>query len=197
MKINKSLLIAALSLLALSGLMAKQQPKKDAVPGVAPQPAEFFYTGKPYDDDLGAYSFNYRNYDPSVARWTSVDPSGFPDGANAFLYVTNNPISLFDDIGLKSIAIVFMSCDYPKGVVNGQMTYYDKTLIAGALNAFTNTLRTNMQNDDSSSETNAYLSDGDTLGSVNVVSDLAGIQSSMSSYDKIILYTHGVVANGI
>ena len=36
------------------------------------------FTGKPYDADLGAYVFPFRNYDPESARWLSADPSGFP-----------------------------------------------------------------------------------------------------------------------
>ena len=102
MKLNKTLLIAALSLFAVSGLMAKDKPKKEEIPGVAPQPAEFFYTGKPYDKDLGAYTFNYRNYDPSTARWTSADPSGFPDGANNRIYAPVPTVQL-DPNGLAKM----------------------------------------------------------------------------------------------
>ena len=102
MKVNKSLLVAALSLFAASGLMAKQQAKEE-VPGVAAQPASYFYTGKPYDADLGAYTFNYRNYDPEVKRWTTMDPSGFPDGANNHVYAAV-PTSEVDYQGLFALA---------------------------------------------------------------------------------------------
>jgi RHS repeat-associated protein len=88
MKLNKALLISALSLVAATGLIAKPQVKEE-VPGVAPQPASYFYTGKPYDADLGAYTFNFRNYDPEMRRWTSADPRGFPDGANNLIYINN------------------------------------------------------------------------------------------------------------
>jgi RHS repeat-associated protein len=104
MKFNKSLIIAALSLFAASGLFAKNEAKKDQVPGVAPQPAEFFYTGKPYDADLGAYTFNYRNYDPELKRWTAADPSGFPDGANVYCYINNNVNIMLDPNGLDAVA---------------------------------------------------------------------------------------------
>jgi RHS repeat-associated protein len=40
------------------------------------------YTGKPYDEDLGAYVFPFRNYRPEEGRWMSGDPSGFPDGVH-------------------------------------------------------------------------------------------------------------------
>ena len=45
-----------------------------------------FYTGKPYIESTGSYAFKYRSYNPELARWTSEDPSGFPDGANATIY---------------------------------------------------------------------------------------------------------------
>ena len=99
MKLNEFLLITALSLLAATGLMAKQQAN-EKIPGVVAQPASYFYTGKPYDADLGAYTFNYRNYDPELNRWTSADPSGFPDGANYFLYTNNAPLLTFDLQGM-------------------------------------------------------------------------------------------------
>ena len=45
-----------------------------------------FYTGKPYVESTGSYAFKYRSYNPELARWTSEDPSGFPDGANGSFY---------------------------------------------------------------------------------------------------------------
>ena len=44
------------------------------------------FTGKPYDEDLQAFVFPCRNYDASTARWQSVDPAGYPDGANQHFY---------------------------------------------------------------------------------------------------------------
>ena len=44
------------------------------------------FTGKPYDEDLQAYVFPYRNYDASTARWRSSDPAGYPDGVNNQFY---------------------------------------------------------------------------------------------------------------
>jgi RHS repeat-associated protein len=105
MKFNKSLIIAALSLFSASGLFAKEQAKKAEVPGVAPQPAEFFYTGKPYDTDLGAYTFNFRNYDPILNRWTSADSSGFPDGANNHIYAPI-PTNAVDPLGLANVTYI-------------------------------------------------------------------------------------------
>ncbi|MDD5262542.1 MAG: hypothetical protein PHD76_11920 [Methylacidiphilales bacterium] len=84
---------------------AVQQPRtQNSEPRTAPSGA-FFYTGKPYVAELGAYSFQFRNYDPELQRWTTADPSGFPDGANNYEYApvptaqidTNGLITLIDN----------------------------------------------------------------------------------------------------
>jgi len=126
MELNKTLLIAALSLFAASGLMAKPKAQEE-IPGVAAQPAEFFYTGKPYDKDLGAYLFNYRNLDAQTSRWTSADPSGFPDGANNRFYAPV-PTRQLDRNGLYTISL-----DACSPYINGPL--WNNTLLSSALDA--------------------------------------------------------------
>ena len=63
------------------------------------------FTGKPYDEDLQAYVFPYRNYDPKLARWRSSDPAGFPDGINQHFYACN-PTMAIDPWGLEEWYIV-------------------------------------------------------------------------------------------
>ncbi len=58
-----------------------------------------FYTGKPYLESSGGYAFKYRSFDPATARWTSEDPSGFPDGPNNTIYVNNWCLSALDPDG--------------------------------------------------------------------------------------------------
>ena len=70
-----------------------------------------FYTGKPYLASSGSYVFKYRSYHPEMARWSSEDPSGFPDGANGFSYIKNTPNSKIDYEGLASQDIDH-SCPY-------------------------------------------------------------------------------------
>jgi RHS repeat-associated protein len=60
------------------------------------------YTGKPWDEDFGAYVFPFRNYRPEEGRWMSGDPSGFPDGMNGQAY-TGRPLQYIDPLGLKII----------------------------------------------------------------------------------------------
>ena len=57
------------------------------------------FTGKPYDEDLQAYVFPYRNYDATTARWRSSDPAGYPDGINNQFYAAIPTISI-DILGL-------------------------------------------------------------------------------------------------
>jgi len=45
-----------------------------------------FFTGRPYLAACAGYLFKFRSYDPGIARWTTEDPSGFPDGANSSKY---------------------------------------------------------------------------------------------------------------
>jgi RHS repeat-associated protein len=71
---------------------------------VEANPADVFYTGKPYEEDLGGYVFNYRTYSPEINRWTTPDPSGFPDGANNRVYAPV-PTSGVDVSGLFSLNV--------------------------------------------------------------------------------------------
>jgi RHS repeat-associated protein len=59
-----------------------------------------FYTGKPYLAESSSYAFKYRQYSPEMGRWTTVDPSGFPDGANNRVYAAV-PTSELDDNGCQ------------------------------------------------------------------------------------------------
>jgi RHS repeat-associated protein len=104
-----------LMLLTLAAIMCGVNVKAattNEMPGVDVQPASYFYTGKPYDEDLDAYTFAFRNYDPEINRWTSADPSGFPDGANNTIYVNNKSTVAID---AWSLAITL----YKKPVLGG------------------------------------------------------------------------------
>ena len=65
-----------------------------------------FYTGKPYLASSGGYAFKYRSYNPEVARWTSEDPSGFPDGANGNVYIGSAVTNSCDPDGLKRVLTI-------------------------------------------------------------------------------------------
>jgi RHS repeat-associated protein len=58
------------------------------------------YTGKAYDAGMGLYNYGYRDYQPGLARFTTVDP--IRDGNNWFAYVNNNPVNWIDPWGLSA-----------------------------------------------------------------------------------------------
>ena len=62
------------------------------------------FTGKPYDEDLQAYVFPYRNYDASTARWRTSDPAGYPDGINNQFYAAI-PTHALDILGLEIMSL--------------------------------------------------------------------------------------------
>jgi len=89
-----------------SGFMDKRQLaawRAEAASNVAvtKQDAPAFFTGKPFLASTDTYSFMFRSYDPTMARWTTEDPSGFPDGANNILYVNNKSTNCVDILGLN------------------------------------------------------------------------------------------------
>ncbi|MCE0499217.1 MAG: hypothetical protein LV481_14855 [Methylacidiphilales bacterium] len=70
----------------------------------ANEPSNQFYTGKPYVADAGGYVYKYRTYNPGLSRWTSADPSGFPDGVNNCAYAPVPTIALDND-GLLTVSV--------------------------------------------------------------------------------------------
>jgi RHS repeat-associated protein len=58
------------------------------------------YTGKGYDVTTGLYNYGYRDYQPGVARFTTVDP--VRDGVNWYAYVNNDPVNWVDPWGLTA-----------------------------------------------------------------------------------------------
>jgi len=66
-----------------------------------------FFTGKPYIADLESYAFRFRTYDPELQRWTTEDPSGFPDGPNASFYAPT-PTSMLDWMGLYEVSFTLL-----------------------------------------------------------------------------------------
>ena len=80
---------------------------KNNLQPTASQSDSLFFTGKPYIADLESYAFRFRTYDPELHRWTSEDPSGFPDGPNGSAYMSVPTFSL-DWQGLKDFAVVYL-----------------------------------------------------------------------------------------
>ena len=58
------------------------------------------YTGKPWDATAQLFHFPLRQYSPSMAGWTTRGPMGMVDGPNVYVYVSSNPTTRFDPMGL-------------------------------------------------------------------------------------------------
>ena len=56
------------------------------------------FTGQRFEPELRMYSFAYRTYNPMSMRWMTVDP--VRDGTNWYLYVSGDPVNLWDPLGL-------------------------------------------------------------------------------------------------
>ena len=57
------------------------------------------YTGRELDAS-GLYYYRARYYSPSLQRFISEDPIGFGGGVNFYSYVSNDPVSRKDPLGL-------------------------------------------------------------------------------------------------
>jgi len=58
------------------------------------------YTGKHYDTKSDRYDYGFREYSPSLGRFTTKDP--IKDGANWYAYCGNEPVNFTDPWGLCS-----------------------------------------------------------------------------------------------
>jgi len=105
-----------------------REAKKEvrAAEGSRPESSgDVFFTGKPFDSDAHGYLFKFRTYEPELSRWTTADPSGFPDGANDNRYCSV-PTSSFDVAGLLDWQnATKVNAIGPAQQGNGWVGYYD------------------------------------------------------------------------
>lgn len=75
---------------------------------------DFGFTGHFTHEASGLVFTLYRAYDSETGRWLSRDPIGEAGGINVYGYVANNPINLWDPLGLDA-EFVLMRDPYTKG----------------------------------------------------------------------------------
>ena len=61
----------------------------------------FGFAGERLDAATGLIDLRTRAYDPALGRFLAEDPSGFADGPNLFIYVSDEPINNVDPTGLS------------------------------------------------------------------------------------------------
>ena len=68
----------------------------DTNPGFQP----FGYAGGLHDPDTGLVQLGARDYDPRTGHFTTLEPLGFADGGNRYVYAAADPINHIDPTGL-------------------------------------------------------------------------------------------------
>jgi RHS repeat-associated protein len=63
--------------------------------------------GQVFDSETGLNQNYFRDYDPTLGRYTTPDPMGVDGGVNPFAYVNNNPLTGIDPLGLYQSDIHF------------------------------------------------------------------------------------------
>jgi len=63
------------------------------------------FTGRRFDIEIGLYYNRARYYDPFMGRFLQMDPTGYSDGMNVYLYCMNNPLNLVDPSGKTSLLV--------------------------------------------------------------------------------------------
>ena len=64
------------------------------------------FPGQYFDEETGLYYNVFRYYSANIGRYISRDPIGISQGLNLYAYVRNNPINLYDPLGLFIFAAI-------------------------------------------------------------------------------------------
>ncbi|WP_428936935.1 RHS repeat-associated core domain-containing protein [Fontivita pretiosa] len=93
----------------------------------------YLHQGGRYDAISGLYHFRNRDYSPTLGRWMQQDGNRevpHSDGTNLYQFVTSNPASLLDPIGLESLTTKLNKAFFGLRLVGGlvSLTIANRTI---------------------------------------------------------------------
>jgi len=135
---------------------------------------DFGYTGHYFHAPSGLNLTLYRAYNPALGRWLSHDPIGEVGGTNLYEYVGNNPINLWDPLGLKRILIGIAPLWFADARDNSDENNSNAIAILKAIEGFKR----------------SDPLDGDTVD-VKFITSRESLVSKCEKYDDTILFAHG------
>ena len=120
-----------------------------------------FFTGKPQVEGLG-YTFLFRNYRATLAKWQTADPIGYPDGWNDLRYGYNAPMLGVDIWGCSWSNYDFVSYYFFGGGLTldtdimGLTSFIFDAMIRDASDTIKNYVRSKLPNSSGSSFRNGF-----------------------------------------
>jgi RHS repeat-associated protein len=146
--------------------------------------SDFLYTGHFYHDKSDLHLTLYRAYNPELGMWLSRDPIAENGGLNLYAYVGNNPINLWDPLGLCKESRWRNAWEKFKDTTSGELGVGLGLGVKGKLGPVQGSLGADMSLSGSSSLNGEYktTSRGSIGGSLGYGNHTVGANYGSSSY---------------